>query len=68
MTIGNAIQRDGQVYVYDLRGNIILMLPAGSGKHDGLKGYTSDTVNIQMDSSVYCYDKKGQIISVAPTT
>ena len=65
MPIGNAMERDGQVYVYDTQGQIICLIAAGSGRRDGLKGYTSDTINIKMDDSIYCYNQKGQIISTS---
>lgn len=47
MAIGNAVQRGLFVYIYDENGRKTGLAPAGSGKDDGLKGYTPSSVNIQ---------------------
>ena len=39
MTIGNAVERDQFVYVYDEKGYQLGTLFAGNGPDDGLKGY-----------------------------
>ena len=59
MAIGNAVQRGHFVYVYDEKGRQLCSLSAGSGKDDGLKGYTSTTVNVRRGSFIYTYDEKG---------
>jgi len=63
MAIGNAVQRGSFVYIYDEKGRQIGSASAGSGKDDGLKGYTSTTVNIRRGSFIYTYNEKGQQIS-----
>lgn len=50
MAIGNAVQRGSWVYVYNEKNQQIFIQPAGNGPNDGLKGYTSSTVNIQRGS------------------
>jgi hypothetical protein len=60
MAIGNAVQRGLFVQVYDDKGRLTCSLPAGNGPKDGLKGYTSSTVNIQRGSFIYSYDEKGR--------
>ena len=64
MAIGNAVQRSTFVYVYDEKGRQLCMLSAGAGPQDGLKGYTSSTVNIRRDAFIYTYNEKGQQISM----
>lgn len=66
MAIGNAVQRSGTVYVYNEKGHQICAIGAGSGPNDGLRGYTSSTVNIQKSNTIYTYNEKGhQIGAVA---
>jgi len=60
MAIGNAVQKGSFVYVYDEKGKQIATISAGSGKDDGLKGYTASTVNIKRGSFIYTYDEKGR--------
>jgi hypothetical protein len=48
------------VYIYDERNHQIGTVSAGSGPNDGLKGYTSTTVNIRRGSLIYTYDGKGR--------
>ncbi len=59
MPIGNAIQRDGRVYVYDTDNRLLFSKDAGRGPDEGLKGYTSSTVNIQRDSIIWSYNEQG---------
>lgn len=66
MPIGNAVQRGSFVYIYDEKGRQIGSVSAGSGKDDGLKGYTSTTVNIRRGSFIYTHDQKGRQISSTP--
>jgi hypothetical protein len=65
--IGNAVQRGNVVYVYDEKGRQIFDKPSGSGKGDGLAGYTSGTVSIKRGSVVYTYDEKGRQLFAKPT-
>lgn len=60
MAIGNAIEKGPLVYVYDEKGHQIFTKAAGSGPNDGLKGYTSSTVNIRKGPLIYTYDEKGR--------
>lgn len=66
MPIGNAVQRGSFVYIYDEKGRQIGSVSAGSGKDDGLKGYTSTTVNIRRGSFIYTHNEKGRQISSTP--
>jgi hypothetical protein len=63
MSIGNAIQKGSLVYIYDERGRQIATVSAGSGRDDGLTGYTSSTVNVRKGSLIYTYNEKGRQIS-----
>lgn len=60
MAIGNVVERGSWVYVYDEKGKQLATLSVG----DGLKGYTSTTVNIQRGSWIYSYNEKGRQLSV----
>jgi hypothetical protein len=62
MPIGNAVQRGGFVYVYNEKNQVIFTQSAGRGPKDGLKGYTSSTVNIQRGGFIYTFNEKGQQI------
>ena len=66
MAIGNVVQRGSFVYVYDEKGHQTASIPAGSAPGDGLKGYTSSTVNIRRSAFIYTYDEKGRQISSTP--
>jgi hypothetical protein len=66
MAIGNVVERGSYVYVYDERGQKTGSIPAGSGPNDGLKGYTSNTVNVRHGSFVYTYDAKGHQVGSTP--
>lgn len=63
MAIGNVIQRGFTVYVYDENNKQLYTKYGGSGPNEGLKGYTSSTVNIQKGHTIYTYDAKGKQIS-----
>ena len=64
MAIGNAVQKGAFVYVYDEKGRQLFSQSAGNAsKGDGLKGYTSTTVNIQRGAFIYTYNDKGRQIS-----
>jgi len=58
MTIGNAVERDHFVYVYDEKGHQLGTLFAGNGPDDGLKGYTSTTVNVRLGAVIYTYNSR----------
>lgn len=66
MAIGNAVQRGSYVYVYNERGRQTASIPAGSGSNDGLKGYTSSTVNVRRGSYIYTHDEKGRQVGSTP--
>lgn len=66
MAIGNAVQKGSMVYIYDDRGRQLGAVSAGSGAKDGLRGYTSTTVNIQRGSMIYTYNEKGRQLSATP--
>lgn len=67
MAISNAVERDGAVYIYDEAGNQSGIVPlTGQGQNDGLKGYTSSSVNVLRDGTVYTYDQFGVQISFVP--
>lgn len=63
MAIGNAVQKGRSVYVYDEKGRILFTKSAGSGKDDGLTGYTNSTVNIRIGNTIYTYNEKSGIVS-----
>ncbi|MBY0355286.1 MAG: hypothetical protein K2Q12_06095 [Rickettsiales bacterium] len=64
MAIGNAIQKGAFVYVYDEKGKQLFAKSSGNvSKGDGLKGYTSTTVNIQRGAFIYTYNDKGNQLS-----
>lgn len=62
MAIGNAVERGNTVYIYDEKGRMTASAISGSGPNDGLKGYTSSTVNIQRGNQIYSYDEQGRMI------
>lgn len=51
------------VYLYDEKGHSIGAIYAGNGPKDGLRGYTSMTVNIQRGATIYMYDERSRLIS-----
>ena len=63
MAIGNTVQKGSYVYIYDEKGRQLAYISAGSGPEDGLKGYTSTTVNIRRGGFIYTYDEKGKQLS-----
>ena len=64
MAIGNVIQKHRVAYVYDENGRqtASIALP-GNQPDDGLKGYTSSTVNVQRGHAIYTYDEHGRQIA-----
>jgi len=61
MAIGSAVQRGRGVHVYDENGRQLSIISTGSfGPDDGLKGYTSSTVNIRRGAYLYTYDERGR--------
>jgi hypothetical protein len=61
-SIGNAVQRGNVVDIFDEKGNQTGQVFAGNGPADGLKAYTSSTVNVRF-GVIYSYDHSGQQIS-----
>jgi len=66
MPIGNAVQRGAFVYVYDEKGRQTGAIPAGSGREDGLKGYTSARVSVRRGAFIYLHDEKGRSMGTIP--
>lgn len=66
MAIGSAVQKGAFVYIYDEKGKQIGTVPAGSGKDDGLKGYTATTVSVRRGAFIYIYDEKGRQKGTTP--
>lgn len=66
MAIGNAVERGDWVYIYDENGNQSGMVPKGGGPNDGLKGYTSSSVNVRRADWIYSYDQAGNQTSMVP--
>jgi hypothetical protein len=66
MPIGNAVQRGNSVYIYDEKGRLLGAVSSGNGPDDGLKGYTSTTVNVRRGNVIYTYNEKGRQISATP--
>jgi len=64
MAIGNAVQRGDWVYIYDEKGQQTGMVSKGNGPDDGLKGYTSSTVNVRRGDWIYTHNEQGQQISL----
>ena len=63
MAIGNVLEKRSFVYVYDERGRQTASILVGSQPEDGLKGYTSTTVNVQKGSYIYTYNEHGSKIA-----
>ena len=66
MAISNVVERNGFVYIYDDAGNNTGTVGVGSGPDDGLKGYTSSSVNVRSGSWIYSYDERGIQTNVVP--
>lgn len=66
MPIGNAVQRGAFVYVYDEKGRQTGSISAGSGREDGLKGYTSSRVSVRRGAFIYLHDEKGRSMGTIP--
>src|SRR6266446_5865868 len=63
MAIGNAVQRGAFIFIYDEKGFKTATVPAGTGGEDGLKGYTSSTVDVRRGAFVYSHEEADQTIS-----
>lgn len=61
MPIGNVVQRGTSIYIYDEHGHNIASINASDKPGEGLKGYTSSTVNVQRGGTIYTYDEKGHM-------
>ena len=66
MAIGNAMERNSYVYIYDEKGRQIARIPCGTQSGNGLKGYTSTTANVQRGRYMYTYDERGTKLAVRP--
>lgn len=66
MAIVNAVQRGQVIYVYGEKGRQIFTVPAGHGPDDGLKGYTSASVNVRRGNAIYTYDERGRQTGTVP--
>ena len=66
MSIANAVQRGSWVHVYNDKNQQLFVQGAGNGSGDGLKGYTSNSVNIQRGGWIYTYNEKGQQTGTTP--
>jgi hypothetical protein len=66
MAIGNAVELRGWVYIYDEKGRRLASVPIGNSKEDGLKGYTSSTVNVRRGDRIYSFDERGRQVSSTP--
>jgi hypothetical protein len=64
MAIGNAVQRDPFIYIYNEQGQQTAALSMGSEPNDGLCGYTSSSVNVRKGPFIYSYDENGSQINV----
>jgi phage pi2 protein 07 len=66
MGISNASENGGYVYLYDIRGNQLCMIPVGTGYGNKLLGFTGNTVSIERGGYVYIFDERGNQISMRP--
>lgn len=66
MAIGNAVERGSYVYIYDEKGRQTAVVSTGSGRDDGLKGYTSSRVNVRRGPYIVSYDERGRQVGTAP--
>lgn len=64
MSIANVVQRGMLIYVYDERGHTLTTLSGSTRPGEGLKSFTSSTVNVQRGGLIYTYDQKGRQVSV----
>lgn len=62
MAIASAVEKNGNVFIYNESGGVAAVVPAGIGPKDGLQGYTSSTVSIRRGFFIYVYNDKGGII------
>lgn len=60
--IGNAVERNGFIYVYDPSGRLLSTIPA----QKGLVGYTSKHVTVTNGSFNYIYDEIGNPTGTVP--
>jgi hypothetical protein len=68
MAIGNAVQRGSYIFIYDEKGSQTGSVPVGGKPEDGLKGYTSSTVNVRHGGYIFSYNETGSQISSTPAT
>ncbi len=66
MAIGNVVQQGARLYIYNEKNSQTGSISVGNGPKDGLKGYTSTTVNVQLGAFIYTYNERGSQISSRP--
>mgnify|MGYP006956780179 FL=1 len=59
MPIASVIQRGPVIYVYNEKNQALFTKTVGNEPTDGVKGYTSSSVNIQKGRVIYTYNEKG---------
>lgn len=68
MAIGYAEQRGTLIYIYDQTGHQITSISAtGRYSGDGLKAYTSDTVQVQKGRLLYLYNEFVKQTGIKPS-
>lgn len=68
MAIASAVEKNGNVYIYNEKDGTMAVIPAGTGPKDGLMGYTSTTVSIRRGFYVNVYNEKGGIVNSIATS
>lgn len=63
MAIGNVMEKGQHIYIYNEKGTQLACKQKGSKPSDGLKGYTSTTVNVQEGQHIVTYDEKFRQLS-----
>ena len=58
--IATAVQRGNQVYVYDVKGNVISTIPGS------LESHTGEMVSVRRGKHIYISNAKGQNVRSIP--
>lgn len=68
MPIANVVQRENYIYVYDENGmqTCAFAVPGINGPSDGLKSFTSTSINVQYGSYMFTYDERGMQTGTHP--
>jgi hypothetical protein len=53
MEIGNAVERNGTVFVYDTKNSLMW------SRNGSLHGFTASTVNVKRGNTIHMFDVKG---------